>query len=646
MVGFSFGFKDDSLKISPIWNKRLIFSGALKTNIKERSNTMLDALSLIKEVVSVGTEIYNKAQVVKANKAQSQRLAERINIIIGTLQNLEDVKDSQHFRKALTDFKNTLKSCLDFINQFSQKRWIVRVLKAGNFQERFTELNNELRDSAQSLSTGFSVQQIMNREQDRDDQRQDLNALKTNQEKLMVLAKEGLRQQQKEQQLLQKIRLEHKERDAIFEQQLKSMCNKLERLGQEPVSKKPLIESQYNVDYFELEFNRCLAQGRFGPVYAGHWHETSVAIKTSKQTSHESLRELFIREAQVLSRLRHPNITQFLGACLEKETPCFIMESMENGTVHDLIGHHQLTPQMQKNIVLDIAQGLAFLHSQKIAHRDLNNRHVLLNRYNQAKLSGFGATKWHTDSLATVKQQQSQAIAYFSPEILQNNQTDLQAADIYSFGLMIWELLTNKFAFENFSDNLSLSQYVVSGGREKLPDAMPRFFKELIEACWAPDPQKRPSASKIVSLVEQYTPEVSLQLSPEEWFKKGIDYEREGDDKSAFGAYQKASEGGVIRAHTNWATFFMKGRGGVTVNKQRTKELLLKSAEGGHARAQHNLASMLANGDGIEKDIPQAIFWFDKAGEQGDKRAKEKADTLRQTQQFSYRDNLGATNNI
>ena len=82
---------------------------------------MLEPLEITGEIVKIGKVIYERVQLVKANRAQCQRLAERIQIVVGALDNLDQIEDSKHFREALMHMQGTLNECLDFVTRFTKK---------------------------------------------------------------------------------------------------------------------------------------------------------------------------------------------------------------------------------------------------------------------------------------------------------------------------------------------------------------------------------------------------------------------------------------------------------------------------------------------------------------------------------------------
>ncbi len=597
---------------------------------------MMDAIGMVGEIASLGQAVYAHALLVKANQEQCKRLAGRIQIVVKSVQDLDVIDESQNFCTGLSKMRETLEACLIFVDQFKDKNWFKKVLRAGAYKDRFEELTQDVHDASQDLNLGLTAQQIINRDQDREDQKNDMNNLRANQAQIIDLVEGGLKEQQKGHQYLEAMRLEKQVQDELLLKQLNSVRERLDRLSVVgPVSKLQL-DPKFEIQYFDFEFEEILAEGNFGTVYAGRWQSTPVSIKAFSHPLNEKDYQQFIRETQIASRLRHPNITQFLGACLEKNRACLVMEKMDQGSLYDAIqkGKFVENPELQKTIILDIARGLAYLHSKKIFHRNLNCHSILLDQLGKAKLSDFGFAKLQTQSVATLQVGVTHE-AYLAPELFRYKEKYTAACDLYSFGYLIWAIFTGKEAFQDFKGDLIA--HIRADKREVIPNTIPEFYAGLIRACWRQEPKERPQLTQFIEQVERYTPRPASP-SPEAVYEQGLKCESRKDERGAFMAYQRASDKGFFKAHTNLATFFLQGSGGALVDKPRAHRLLTQAAEDGHFRAQHNLATLFANGVGTEKDVNQAIFWYQQAGVQGDTRAQQKADMLSQT--FSMQGNL------
>jgi serine/threonine protein kinase len=162
-----------------------------------------------------------------------------------------------------------------------------------------------------------------------------------------------------------------------------------------------------------------------------------------------------------MSHLRHPNTVLFMAACTKPPRMCIVMEFMALGSLWDLI-HNDLIPELpmalKVKIMFQAAKGMQFLHSSGIVHRDLKSLNLLLDAKWNVKVSDFGLTRFKS-SLKSKSingggnggQHQSPAgelagsVPWMAPEVLEEqNGLDYSLADVYSFGVIMWEVLTRE----------------------------------------------------------------------------------------------------------------------------------------------------------------------------------------------------------
>ena len=198
----------------------------------------------------------------------------------------------------------------------------------------------------------------------------------------------------------------------------------------------------------------------------------------------------------------YPTVRLF-GIAVEKPSYALVMEYVPNGTLFDLLQLHNETKlpwDLRYQLAADIADGIALLHRQHILHRDLRSHNILLNINEgrlRAKLSDFGLStvksSIRTYSTVTKKTENAGARAWMAPELHKRGGQSSPASDIYSYGMVLWELLTHATPFvEAQGDSSLITDWVVKDRvTETITDDCPPKLAELIKKCWAFKPEDR-----------------------------------------------------------------------------------------------------------------------------------------------------------
>eukprot|EP00803_Ostreobium_quekettii_P007334 evm.model.scf_2083.2 EVM.evm.TU.scf_2083.2 scf_2083:17341-27167(-) len=245
-----------------------------------------------------------------------------------------------------------------------------------------------------------------------------------------------------------------------------------------------------------------LGEGGFGMVYKALMNnvdEVAVkVVKTDKPTNKEL--NLFLTEVRTLSQLHHRNIVQFYGACLEPGSMFFVTELMRGGDLYTAIRHHQETmrwDRLGKKVALDVALGLNYLHSQKppMMHRDLKSPNVLLSEEGVAKIADVGMVKVQVKELMSA--QPVMTPLWAAPEVLRKESANIKA-DVWSYGILIWELVSQADITEYQS--LAMTRQMVSdkGKLVELPRQCPRVARKIFNECTAMVADDRPSMQHVV----------------------------------------------------------------------------------------------------------------------------------------------------
>jgi len=556
------------------------------------------AACALKGIYKVAKAIYTQVQLVQANPKQCKRLANRIRIVESAIAKLDQIPKSENFEKGLTLLENCLEESLAFISQFAdKKKWYQKVVNASRNEERFNELNQQLMDCLPLLQLGLKAHEVIKREEDVADQKADAKALKAGQAELLSL-------NQRMMQELLAFKGAAAERDKILALQMVSLKNQLHRLSR-PAEAKSVIAPRDQIACHEVIFGELLDVGSISRIYSGQWQNQPVAIKLfSAELPHEQSME-FGREVAINSRLRHSNIVRFYGASLEGDKACVIVELMHKGSLCTYLAKNKLTPAQQKQIAIDIAQGLQYLHSNSIIHCDLKSANILLDQQGHAKIADFGLAKTNAYSIQSIGKI-TLTIPWCAPELLLGEEVTAQA-DVYGFGVILWELFTGKEPFLGASLH-DLTRRILAGEREQIPKDLPEGLGDLIQACWSNNPAERPQLIAIQRWLEQYD-------LAKFCYNQGKILEDAKEYKQAQKNYQAAADSGFSKALTSLGIFALMGNGGLEKDKAKAYQLFLKAAKEGEPRAMKNLAIMLDSGDGVPKNQVAALAWYGKAGD-------------------------------
>ncbi|RHN40695.1 putative protein kinase TKL-Pl-6 family [Medicago truncatula] len=263
----------------------------------------------------------------------------------------------------------------------------------------------------------------------------------------------------------------------------------------------------------DLEELRELGSGTFGTVYHGKWRGTDVAIKRIKKScfrgsisEQERLTLEFWQEADILSKLHHPNVVALYGVVQDGPggTMATVTEFMVDGALkHVLLRKDKYLDHRKKLIIaMDAAFGMEYLHSKNIVHFDLKCDNLLVNLKDPlrpiCKVGDFGLSKIKRNTLVTGGVRGT--LPWMAPELLNGNSNKVsEKVDVFSFGIVLWEILTGEEPYANMHYGGIIGGIVNNTLRPAIPSYCDLEWKTLMEECWAPNPVARPSFTQIAS---------------------------------------------------------------------------------------------------------------------------------------------------
>jgi serine/threonine protein kinase len=208
----------------------------------------------------------------------------------------------------------------------------------------------------------------------------------------------------------------------------------------------------------QLEILEHLGQGGMGVVYKARQRNLNrlVAVKLLPPSVGDdpAFAERFTREAQALARLNHPNIVRIHDFGRTDEYFYFVMEYVDGVNLRALIRDHKLDPEAALKIVPQICEALQFAHDEGIVHRDIKPENILVDKKGRVKIADFGLAKLmgHAadDVSLTGTGQLMGTLGYMAPEQLQQAHKVDHRADIYSLGVVFYEMLTGQLPIGRF----------------------------------------------------------------------------------------------------------------------------------------------------------------------------------------------------
>uniref|UniRef100_A0A9J7XSC5 non-specific protein-tyrosine kinase n=1 Tax=Cyprinus carpio carpio TaxID=630221 RepID=A0A9J7XSC5_CYPCA len=243
-----------------------------------------------------------------------------------------------------------------------------------------------------------------------------------------------------------------------------------------------LSARDYEIQRDRIELGRCIGEGQFGDVHQGIYicpenPALSVAIKTCKNCTSDSVREKFLQEALTMRQFDHPHIVKLIGVITENPV-WIIMELCTLGELRSFLQIRKYSLDLASLILFSyqLSTALAYLESKRFVHRDIAARNVLVSSVDCVKLGDFGT--------------------YVSSSSI-NFRRFTSASDVWMFGVCMWEILMYGVKpFQGVKNNDVIGR-IENGERLAMPPNCPPTLYSLMTKCWAYDPSKRPRFTEL-----------------------------------------------------------------------------------------------------------------------------------------------------
>eukprot|EP01089_Gocevia_fonbrunei_P022918 TRINITY_DN9452_c0_g2_i1.p1 TRINITY_DN9452_c0_g2~~TRINITY_DN9452_c0_g2_i1.p1 ORF type:complete len:171 (+),score=22.79 TRINITY_DN9452_c0_g2_i1:102-614(+) len=150
----------------------------------------------------------------------------------------------------------------------------------------------------------------------------------------------------------------------------------------------------------------------------------------------------FEEEIRLMASLRHNNIVNFYGACLEPFF--FVIEFAGKGDLHGLLQKESVSWLRRLQLAKDTACGMTYLHQRDIIHRDMKSMNILVTESYQAKVADFGLSKHLAEHSAQMSAGNFPTLAWAAPELIDTNSYSRET-DVYAYGVILWEIVTGNY---------------------------------------------------------------------------------------------------------------------------------------------------------------------------------------------------------
>ncbi|PIA35391.1 hypothetical protein AQUCO_03500043v1 [Aquilegia coerulea] len=253
-----------------------------------------------------------------------------------------------------------------------------------------------------------------------------------------------------------------------------------------------------------------------GDVYKGEFNGVQVAVKVLKEGMMDDMEKQFMAEVSTISKTYHRNLVKLYGFCFDPKIKALVYEYVEKGSLDKILfeNRHNIKWRKLYDIALDTARGLSYLHEhchERIVHRDIKAGNVLIDSNFVPKVTDFGLAKLYSMDKSQVTTKFRGMRSYDAPEVRMGMPRINYKCDIFSFGMMLFEILSRKEncegqnsfpkrVWEKFENN-QLEEILIQCGIEENDRDKAKTLATVALLCIQQKPQDRPSTMEVVNIL-------------------------------------------------------------------------------------------------------------------------------------------------
>ncbi|XP_072035307.1 uncharacterized protein [Amphiura filiformis] len=292
------------------------------------------------------------------------------------------------------------------------------------------------------------------------------------------------------------------------------------------------MNEDWIIHEYQLQYQEQLGSGGDGEVYrvllkTEDGRTIEAAAKRFRENKKESELESQKKELDFLRQLRHPNIIQFFYAVLTPLT-IIVTEYASKGSLYEYLKRRTRLPKAQMlEWARQVSCAVQYLQEENVVHRDIKSSNIVITADDTLKLCDFGIAKRQCNTEKTNHERGT--ISWMPPEAFVEKLSS-KASDIYSLGIVIWELMSCKIPYQGRESLSVLYAVKVHKLRPEIPAHCPPALKCLLEKCWKENRKKRPGIREVLQTIEG--------LMEKEQCNVKVDF-TDGRKKEIYHLYQK-----------------------------------------------------------------------------------------------------------